>query len=157
VQRPRTAILLILALLTALLTPVRTSWSCPDGTACVAERGRGYVCAGNHCAARSCCAVAKPCVCKHGAFPGLGGPWSTKPGVDTPDHCRFHVSAPPSLTAVLADSGGWHGASVDLALAPIGIELSIPSAPVFLRVEETLGYRPPPLLRTGPSRAPPSA
>lgn len=157
VPRPRLALLLILAFLATFFAPIRAGWSCPDGTACVAGGGDSFVCVGGQCASEmSCCEVERTVRCKHGALPGSGRP-STQPGVEVPDHCRFSASVSPPLVAVT----GYAGSLLDLTFvalpAFIGVEIAIPAAAPTWRAEHTLGYRPPPVLSTGPSRAPPVA
>jgi hypothetical protein len=77
--------------------------------------------------------------------------------MDAPDHCRFTVVAAPTLTALAEQT------AKILVLAPAvlpsgpALRLSVPTGtPVWLS-EQTLGYRPPPLLSLGPPRAPPFA
>jgi hypothetical protein len=156
-RRPRLALLLILAFLAALLAPVRVSWSCPDGTTCVAERGERYVCAGGQCRSHaSCCIVEQPCVCKHGALPGAR-PGSKRLRIEGPDHCRFNVSARVQLRSAAQQVATFLAPDFDL-LAP-SPPLSVPrpwGSPVW-RDRHGPGFHPPPLLPAGPSRAPPTA
>lgn len=156
-MRPKTAIVVILAFLTAFFAPVRTSWACPDGTACVAGNDGVWVCPGGACRSEaSCCVVSRPTACKHGAFPGSGPPDSSGPRVTATDHCSFAVSGKPQLTSLIEQPSKLVFLLVALPEAAAAIPLLRDFAPVWLTVD-TLGYRPPPCLSTGPSRAPPTA
>jgi hypothetical protein len=144
----------ILAFLLALVTPVRAAWSCPDGTPCVHDDVQGYVCAAGQCAEQASCCVAKTVRCKHGASPVVEQPVPDVPYMGTPEHCRFSVSAPPQLAAATTQTAGLQLAfDADLSAPAVQLSLS-PAQPVW-RPEFTLGYRPPPILSLGPSRAPP--
>lgn len=151
------ALTLVLAFLLALIAPAQTAWSCPDGTPCVHDQHEGFVCAEKKCAAQaSSCCVVKTTRCKHGAAPAAQQGRSRGPHLQAPDHCRFSVSTPPQLTAVAAPASVLFVA-VDAVLPTPALQLSLsPVQPVW-RSEYTLGYRPPPILSSGPSRAPPAA
>jgi hypothetical protein len=156
-RRPQLALLLILALLAALMTPVRVGWSCPDGTPCVAERGERYVCAGGLCRSRaSCCLIEKPCVCKHGALPGSQQS-SKRPRIEGPDHCRFSVSAHLKLRGATQQGATLAAPSFDLLPPPAPVSVGPLSCVSGWRHRHGPGFHPPPLLPSGPSRAPPIA
>ena len=157
VKRPLSATILVLALLSTLAQPLRTGWACPDGTACVASHEKRFVCAGNQCATeKSCCVKEHPTACKHGAFPGQDRTPASGSSVQTTDHCRFSISAPTHLTALTTDRATVAVTHVALAVPIFATLVASLPAPVW-RSELTLGYRPPPALSTGPSRAPPTA
>jgi hypothetical protein len=157
VRRPPIAITVLLAFLTALFAPVRTSWACPDGTPCVPEQGQGFVCADGQCRSHSsCCEVAKPNACEHEALPGLGASAPAGTVVTAPDHCRFSVDSHPHLTSLLQQARTVLLAFVALPAAPAAPISLCAARPVWRRAD-TLGYRPPPSFTTGPSRAPPAA
>jgi hypothetical protein len=157
VRRSRLALLLVLTFLVALFAPVRVGWACPDGSPCVAE-GRTYICAGKQCSVRaSCCRVDRPNYCKHGAIPGGGGQRSDRPEIQAADRCHFSVSSWTRPVAGSTQRPVLLWLSFDVLPAPAAVELSAPDlTPVWLSVD-TLGYRPPPSLLSGPSRAPPIA
>lgn len=156
VRRP-IALTLVLALLLALVAPAQAAWSCPDGTPCVHDQQQGYVCAGNKCAAQaSSCCVVKTTRCKHGAAPARDGGRSRRSQLQAPDHCRFSVSSPPQLT-VVAETAKLLWVGLDVALPSSAFRLSLSPAQPVWRSEFTLGYRPPPILSSAPSRAPPVA
>lgn len=153
VRRSLTARLLILAFLAAFFAPLRAGWACPDGTPCVAAHGNGYVCAGDHCrTASSCCEVSRRNYCKHGAVPAR----ADSPVVSGPDHCLFSVAARERLTAVTEPAGKLIRLKVPMAVSPVLTVTPPVASPVWL-ADSTAGCRPPPLLPSGPSRAPPSA
>lgn len=155
-MRRTLAITLLVTFLLALLAPVRAAWSCPDGTPCVHQHG-GFVCVEKKCAAEaSSCCIQKTVRCTHGAGPALEGAPSRRPGFHAPDHCRFRVSARPQLTAVTESASVFWLAAPAVLPAPVLQFSLLPAQPVW-RSEVTLGYRPPPLLSQGPSRAPPHA
>ena len=160
VKRPQLALLLVFAFLLAILAPVRESWSCPDGTPCVHDRAHGFVCVSKVCGAGASCCVARTVLCKHGAWPGLpalNNLPTGRPAITTPDTCRFRVTAPPTLTALSKQPAKLLVlAPAVLPAAPTHIFSVTPCMPAWL-TEYTLGYRPPPLLPLGPSRAPPTA
>ena len=157
VKRPRLALLLVIAFFLALLAPERASWSCPDGTPCVHDRAHGFVCASKQCSGAASCCVAKTVLCKHGARPGLAPSQSRRAGVETPDTCRYTVTRPPTLTALAQQPAKLLAlAPAVLPAVPVLTFSLPPSMPAWL-TEYTLGYRPPPLLPLGPSRAPPTA
>ena len=149
-----TAKFLLLAFLLALTGPAQAGWSCPDGTPCVHDSSQGYVCAEKKCAdqASSCC-VAKTTRCKHGGAPTPGEDHSRRSRFQAPDHCRFSISAPTQITAVTPAPALL--LVLDAVLPVPALQLSpTPAQPVW-RFEFTLGYRPPPIVSSGPSRAPP--
>ena len=151
-----TAKSLRLAFLLALAGPAQAGWSCPDGTPCVHDPKHGYVCAEKKCAdqASSCC-VAKTTRCKHGVAPTPANEdHSRRPRLHAPDHCRFSISAPPQITAVTPASALL--LVLDAALPVPAPQLSPRRAQPVWRFEFTLGYRPPPIVSSGPSRAPPA-
>lgn len=156
-KRPQLALFLVIAFLLALTAPVRPSWACPDGTPCVHDRAHGYACAEKQCGAKASCCIAQTVRCKHGAWPGVAAKPTGPPALAEADHCQFSLTAPPRLTALAEQTTKF------LAFAPALLPADLvvlpvlpPSAPVW-RAEQTLGYRPPPLLFLGPSRAPPLA
>jgi hypothetical protein len=158
VRRTKIAILLVIVFLLALLAPVQAGWACPDGTPCVADRDHGFACASDQCRSHaSCCEVEKPQLCRHGTLPEVSDPVSTRPAIQGPDHCRFSVTAKPDLKAAAEQTGKLISFSVDLLPTPAAVELTVPAASPIWQSEYTLGYRPPPSLSTGPSRAPPVA
>jgi hypothetical protein len=148
------ALLLVLAFLAALATPVRASWSCADGSPCVHDQA-GYICPGKKCAVHGSCCLAKKVLCKHGALPE-GTPRSTRPALEAPDDCRFKVVGRPLLTGVTTQGITVHPAPVAFIGVAI-VRLPLPEAIPTWRSEHTLGYRPPPYRLLGPSRAPPPA
>ena len=151
------ALTLVLAFLPALLAPVQAAWSCPDGTPCVQDSRQGFVCAGDQCADEtSSCCVVKTTRCKHGAAPAVSTERSHGSQVQAPDHCRFSVSGPPQLIA-LAENARLLQFTGDVFLPVPAFRLSLSPAPPVWRSEFTLGYRPPPIVSSGPSRAPPTA
>ena len=158
VRRSKLAILLVIAFLLALLAPVQAGWACPDGTPCVADRDHGFVCASEQCRSHpSCCEVEKPQLCRHGALPTVSDPASTRPVIQSPEHCRFNVTAKPDLKAQAAQTETLLWFSFDVLPALVAVELTAPVGTPTWLAEDALGYRPPPLLSTGPSRAPPTA
>lgn len=158
VQRRNLALFLIVALLATFFAPIRSGWACPDGTACVSGEDRGFVCAGGQCATpKSCCQVKRTVRCKHGALPGQSDQERRSSGVESPDHCRFSVSVAPQLVAVTDQGGKLLTVAFDALPVLTAVELVVPAAAPAWRAEYTLGYRPPPILSTGPSRAPPVA
>ena len=157
-KRTRLALLLILAFLATFFAPLRASWACPDGTPCVTDRGHGFVCASDHCVTpKSCCEAERPLRCQHGALPAVERPTGSGPALEAPDHCRFSVSAPYHLVAVAEQSTKLLWLSFDLLPAPALIEFMVAAVSPTWQSEYTLGYRPPPSLTLGPSRAPPTA
>jgi hypothetical protein len=152
VRRSRGTLFLVLAYLTALVAPLRSGWTCPDGTPC--EAMRQPVCTA-HPAEKSCCEKPKVLTCKHsgGALTPSAEPQG--PQVETPDHCRFHVSVPPQLIAMTADGTGVvdHGTALPVSLYVADDRASTGAGRLPALA---LGYRPPPLLESGPSRAPPA-
>ena len=151
------ALTLVLAFVLALVAPVQAAWSCPDGTACVPDSRQSFVCADAKCAseASSCC-VVKTTRCRHGAAPPANPERSQDPQIQAPDHCRFSVTVPPQLTA-LAESARLLQVTGEASLPVPAFQLSLAPAPPVWRSEFTLGYRPPPIVSSGPSRAPPTA
>jgi hypothetical protein len=155
--RPHLAFLVTLSFLAALFAPVRTSWACPDGTACVAERDGAWVCPGGACQSEaSCCQVSRPNACKHGALPGSAPGKAGQPAVSVPDHCSFSVLGVPHPNSLIERASKVLFVQVALITATESFELPAGFAPAWLAVD-SLGYRPPPHLSSGPSRAPPSA
>jgi hypothetical protein len=156
--RPKIAILLVIAFVLALAAPVRASWACPDGTVCVRAKNGRYTCARDRCGVGgSCCKITRICECKHGDLPSFGASHPTAPALQTPDHCLFKVAAKPNLPALAQSAGKLLWLSVDILAAPVAVELALPASTLAWQSEYTLGYRTPPLLSTGPSRAPPTA
>lgn len=154
-MRLRLILLLIVALFTAPLAPARAEWSCPDGTPCVAAGKQAFECAGGQCRVHSCCEKPSAHRCRHGALPEAAPPGSRGNRVETPDHCRFHASAHPQLLAVHDDSRVLLAAEAAPALLPARFRLPQGLRSSISWLIDAYGYRPPPLLRTGPSRAPP--
>jgi hypothetical protein len=153
-RNSRLPLVLALAFLASIFAPLRMGWACPDGTPCVANHSEHFECASNVCAsAKSCCEREHPVACKHGAFPAPSSDHRTS--VQTPDHCRFNISTPPHLAAVVSSSS-LHAPVADALPVRINLELPQPVIVPAWRSEYTLGYRPPPLERTGPTRAPPT-
>jgi len=158
VRPPRIATLLILAFLTMLLAPARMSWACPDGTPCVASTREVFECESGQCATRkSCCEVSLVARCRHGAFPQLDQSRHPDPALQGQDHCRFSVSAAPHVTAVTPAAASIQWLACDVLPASPAFKLAMPAGTPVWRSEFTLGYRPPPIRSTGPSRAPPVA
>ena len=155
-MRLRLILLLILALFAAPLAPVRAEWSCPDGTPCVASGKHGFECAGGRCRVQSCCESPHARRCQHGALPGIADPGPAGSRWQSPDQCRFQQSDPPQLTAVHDDSKLLAGCA-ELALLPPAFQLRLGVTSHTCWLVDTFGYRPPPLLPTGPARAPPPA
>jgi hypothetical protein len=148
-------LLLVPAYLAMLVAPLRTSWACADGTHCVQDRTRQFVCPGGSCSTgASCCKKKHAVACKHGAFPSIQAD-SGSAGVESPDHCRFSISAAPKLVAAAETSDFLLSAGDMLPVAPT-TAVPLPDFVPTWRTEYSLGYRPPPHLSTGPSRAPPS-
>jgi hypothetical protein len=154
-MRSRLPLVLILACLATLIAPLRTSWACADGTQCVLDEARRFVCPGGACSTgASCCLKKRTVACKHGAFPSAKDA-PTRSGVQSPDHCRFSVASPPNFVGVVETSAPF--APVEAALPVMtGPDLSLPEFTPAWRREYSLGYRPPPHQRSGPSRAPPT-
>ena len=155
-NRLRVVLLLILALAAAPLAPVRAGWVCPDGTPCVERQDRSYVCPEPEPAVPSCCKKQEERPCKHGRLPGLSPQEGPGSRLETPGHCRFVGAGRPQLTPA-AD-----GRSLTVSIAPAALpatafQPSLPAGFLLVAHPETLGYRPPPLPSTGPSRAPPLA
>ena len=154
-MKPRLAALLILALVATLFAPLKVAWACPDGTPCAAT-DQGFACVGGQCATEaSCCRVQTVHLCRHGALPGVSNQAGSKLAVSAPEHCRFSVSVRPHLAAVT--SGKLLLATPDAALALVSFTLAASAIRPTWLAAPTLGYRPPPLLPSGPSRAPPLA
>ena len=148
------ALLLVLAFIAALTTPVRASWSCANGSACVHDAA-GFICPGKQCAVKGSCCKAKKVVCKHGALPG-SGPRSTHRGYEAPDDCRFDVVGRPHLTGKTEAAVSIQFTFAMLPAAP-AVRISRPVARPTWQSDYTLGYRPPPYRAAAPGRAPPSA
>lgn len=156
-KRPLSLTFLLLAYLATLVAPLRTAWACPDGTACVPNEQKRFACAGNQCATeKSCCVREHQTACKHGAFPSSKADEHSGHSVQSPDHCRFTISAPTQLTALTVQSAAPLVAIAALLVPFFRLPEAVYTEPVW-RSEQTLGYRPPPILSTGPSRAPPTA
>lgn len=152
-----TAALLVLAFLLALVHPAQAGWACPDGTPCVHDTVEGYACSRGQCAVTPSCCRAKSVRCKHGAVPVLDSGADETPRVNSPEHCRYSITSAPQLRAVTESKALLLSFGADAVLQPFLVECPLPqSAPVW-RTEYTLGYRPPPLLSLGRSRAPPAA
>jgi hypothetical protein len=148
--------LLILALLAALTAPAGGVWACPDGTPCAPTR-QGFACVGGQCAtAASCCRVKSVHLCRHGAVPGVSGPHANEVRVAAPEHCRFTVVSRTAPTATTV-GGKLTVPAPDVALVSTILPCRIPAVRPTWLAAPTLGYRPPPLLPAGPSRAPPLA
>lgn len=154
-MRSRLPLLLILACLATPIAPLRTGWACADGTECIVDESRRFVCPGGACSTgASCCLKKRTVACKHGAFPSAkDAPPDT--GIELPDHCRFSVSTAPNLVGVVETCPPFvlAAAAMPVTSAP---ELQLPEIIPAWRSEYSLGYRPPPHQRTGPSRAPPT-
>ena len=149
------ALSLLLAFLAALFAPVQGAWACPDGTPCVHDSAQGFVCAENQCSAKLSCCEAKTTRCKHGAAASPRGSGDGDAVITQPDHCRYSASQAPELTA-LTQTAKLRWGSVDAIPAPsLSLQLPAPPRAPVWRSEFTLGYRPPPVLTLGPSRAPP--
>jgi len=156
--QPNTAILLIMALVATLFAPVRAGWACPDGTPCVSDRGEGYYCTGDRRAIQtSCCRIERSLRCRHGAFPGNERPERSVAEIIGPDRCQFSVSTPPPVVAAAKETGKLLTLSLDSFPAPNSPEVTVPRATPAWQSAYALGYRPPPIPPTGPSRAPPTA
>lgn len=155
-MRRLSALSLITAFLLALLMPARAGWACPDGTPCVHDQAAGYVCASGQCAAKLSCCEVETARCKHGALP-IDEPTSSGHSLGSEEHCRFNVSATTVGEARIAP------AEALLVLHPAALprtvqfDLTRASVTAFRRGEECLGFRPPPIRATGPSRAPPAS
>lgn len=154
VRRPL-AIAVILAFVLALIAPAQAAWSCPDGTPCVRDGGESYVCA-KQCGSGASCCRSRAARCKHGATPSLRRLDLVGKAIGTPDHCRFSIYSAPHEKAVTGNAE-LLGMEADLALTPAVLRLSLSKPAPSWRSEYTLGYRPPPLVSLGPSRAPPTA
>ena len=150
-------LLLILALFTSPLAPARAEWSCPDGTPCVASGKQVFESAGGQCRIRSCCETPHARRCDHGAWPGLAVLAPSESQFQSPDHCRFHQSDPPQLTATHDHSQSLRVADSQIALLPTRFQLPQGVVSHTHWLVDHCGDRPPPLQLTGPSRAPPLA
>lgn len=159
-RRLPVAIFLILALVLAPVAPLSAGWSCPDGTACVAE-DQGYRCAKDGCDvqmdAAGCCAEAAGPRCHHGDFPGVAAPASAALSIGAADHCRFTVTTSSDVAAFRVAAATYQLLAPDGLPPQAGLQFPLPTVTRFLRVADTTGYRPPLLTSTGPSRAPPAA
>src|SRR2546423_1682020 len=144
-RRLRIALLLILALLLAPFAPVQASWSCPNGTACVADGGQGYHCANERCGAHTCCMSGHVRHCHHGAVPEVKKPGSGGACVEDADQCRYTQSeriAPASL------QGAFRlrlDAAPDLASLPAVLKVPHGLVSHVAWLPDTCGCGPPPL------------
>lgn len=150
------AILLILALVLGPLAPVQAGWACPDGTPCVADQQQGFRCAGGECSAPSCCLSKETQRCHHGALPGVAAHSKRSNGIQGTDHCQYTQADRPILSALQDGSRVHLTVTVDLAFTPGGVQIPNGVVSSAAWIEDAYGYRPPPLLSTGPARAPPS-
>jgi hypothetical protein len=144
-----------LALVATLFAPLNGAWACPDGTPCAATE-QGFACVGGQCAtAASCCREQALHLCRHGAPPAVAAADRGRLLLSAPEHCRFSGTARPVPVAVTTNKLLLTAPVTALPLLPLTFSAPV-VRPTWLAAP-TLGYRPPPLLRSGPSRAPPLA
>lgn len=148
------ALFQILALILAPLASPQGRWTCPDGTACVMERDGQFHCAAAECAAPACCQVPAARKCRHGAYPAPDP--GTEATLRSEEHCRFHGAQ--RLQAGLAPPAyPFHLSPADVALPPPAVCMPRVQVGGYASFIRACAYRPPPLSRTGPARAPPAS
>jgi hypothetical protein len=157
-QRPRIALLLILALVLGSVAPVTAAWSCPDGSRCVPDR-QSFRCEKDAPQAASvlpdCCIRKETARCHHGLFPGMGTPATPQPILQAPDHCRFSLTAGAELPALGAVAA--YRLPAPDGLLPEALALASPVVTPSPYPPGIVPIHGPPLWRrTGPARAPPT-
>lgn len=164
VKRIWLPLLLVLSLIAGSTGYATGQWQCPDGTACVFTRGRGW-----HCQRADCHLTTDPdpaVACETGTDEAAGAEagcdheahhshQAEGAAVRRPRHCRYEVSDRPSPVALVT-------AAALLVQAPVAALLTEPvrltEAVLILFVRRPIlgGYPPGPSLPPPPNRGPPA-